>query len=308
MAIYFSGRMTKHFIFLITFFSIILNSAQSPIPLVHHTTNWFGPNANPVPDFTDATIPQKTTLTVLGDVYFGHGDNTQSINLKIEVPLIASKVSVKVWIVPFENYKVSDEVFQKRNMQGKNSGTASGDFYVQTRISLTSERKYRPAIILNATLKTASGTDFKDRRFFNTAGYYFDTEIGKSLHLHSPFLKEIRLIGNLGFFSWDVQTPGLNVQDDAIMYGAKLILRNDKIGWENTYSGYSGWLRRVPDYGDKPVVFASKFNYYHKSFTAFLQYQNGIRYFPYDQIRIGASIPLDFLTPNFFKKDEIPSQ
>ncbi|MCG2793716.1 MAG: hypothetical protein L6262_09255 [Weeksellaceae bacterium] len=293
--------MNKRFIFLIGFFSTTLFSFQAQIPLVHHTTNWFGPNANPVPEFTDATIPEKTNLTLLGDAYFGHGDNTQSVNVKIEVPLIAKKVSVKVWMVPFEKYKVSDEVFQRRNMLVGKSGTASGDFYVQTRISITSEREYRPAIIFNATLKTASGSNFKDRRFFNTAGYYFDTELGKSLHLDTDILKEIRLVANLGFFSWDVQTPGLNVQDDAIMYGAKLILKNDKIGWENTYSGYSGWLRRVPDYGDKPVVFASRFSYYQQSFTAFLQYQNGIRYFPYDQIRIGVDIPLAFLTPNFSK-------
>ncbi|WP_379967007.1 hypothetical protein [Epilithonimonas sp. UC225_85] len=276
--------------------------SQPPIPpLVHHTTNWFGPNANPVPEFTNATIPEKTIFTVFGDYYYGYGDKTQSITAKIEVPLISNKVSVKAWIVPFEKYNVTDEVFKRRNMLVEKSGTASGDLYVQTRVSLISEKKYRPAIIFNATLKTASGSNFKDRRFFNTAGYYFDTEIGKSLHVNNPILKEIRLVGNLGFFSWDVQTPGLNVQDDAIMYGAKLILRNDKVGWENTYSGYSGWLRRVPDYGDKPVVFASKLNYYDKNFTAFVQYQHGIRYFPFDQIRVGADIPLAFLTPHFSK-------
>lgn len=279
-------------------FVVIFIESQT---LIHHTTNWFGPNANPVPEFTDAKIPDKTTFTAIGDYYYGYGDNTQSLLVKLEIPIIPKKVSIKIWGVPIEKYNVTDEIKTRRGMQLGNSGTATGDFYVQTRISLLSEKKYSPAIIFNATLKTASGNQFKDRRFFDTAGYYFDTEIGKSFHLENKTLKEIRLVGNIGFFSWDVQTPNLNVQDDAIMYGTKLILRNDKIGWENTFAGYFGWLRRASDYGNKPMIFASRFNYFAKKNTYFLQYQHGIKYFPFDQIRVGVDIPLSSLTPDFFK-------
>ena len=119
--------------------------------------------------------------------------------------------------------------------------------------------------------------------------------------LKQGFLNEIRLVADVGFFSWDVQTPNLNVQDDAFMYGLKVILNKKNISWENTFSGYSGWIKRVPDYGDKPIVFASKLNLKGKKNTYFVQYQNGIRYFPFNQIRIGAVFPLESLTPNFFK-------
>ncbi len=292
---------SKKILLISSLFAMIFAESQT---LVHHTTNWFGPNANPVPEFTEAKIPDKTTLSFIGDYYFGYGDQTQSLLLKAEIPLIPEKVSIKFWGVPFEKYNVTDEVKTRRNMLLGNSGTASGDFYVQTRIAILSEKKYSPSIIFNATLKTASGKQFKDRRFFDTAGYYFDTEIGKSVFLENQTLKEIRFVGNLGFFSWDVQTPGLNVQDDAIMYGAKLILKNKKIGWENTFAGYFGWLRRTPDYGNKPVIFASRFNYFAKKNTYFLQYQHGIKHFPFNQIRIGAEIPLSSLTPDFFKSNK----
>ncbi|WP_262149253.1 hypothetical protein [Chryseobacterium foetidum] len=44
------------------------------------------------------------------------------------------------------------------------------------------------------------------------------------------------------------------------MYGAKLILKHKNISWENTLSGYNGWITRVEDYGDRPVILASKLN------------------------------------------------
>ena len=282
---------------LLTLISAQLCFAQN---LIHHTTNYFGPNANPVPEFTDARIPVFTQFTFTGDLFFGHGDETVSNLTKIEVPLIAEKVSVKVWKTLIEHYAVSDETAARRQMHDK-KGYATGDFYVQTRIKVLSEGRFKPDLILNSTLKTASGSDFKNRRFFNTAGYYFDLEMGKSFNLNNSFIDGIRLVSDFGFFSWDIQTPYLNVQDDAIMYGAKLILKHKNISWENTFSGYSGWIKRVEDYGDKPMIFASKLNFTTNNFTVlFLQFQHGIRYFPYEQVRIGVQLPLRKLTPKFF--------
>lgn len=278
------------------FFSAQFCLAQN---LIHHTTNYFGPNANPVPEFTDATIPKFTQVSFTGDYYFGHGDETISNLTKIEIPLIAEKVSVKVWKTLIEHYSVSDQIALRRQMQ-KNEGFATGDFYVQTRIKILSEGQFKPDLVLNSTLKTASGSDFKNRRFFNTAGYYFDVEMAKSFRING-FIDEVRMVADLGFFSWDVLTPGNNVQDDAIMYGGKLILKHKNISWENTFSGYNGWITRVEDYGDTPMIVASKLNLEAGSGTVwFLQFQHGIRYFPYEQIRIGVQLPLKKLTPKFF--------
>ena len=294
--------MSKHSSFLKLFFLInfLFCSLFSCQKLLNLTTNYFGPNSNPVPDFTDATIPKFTELSVYGDYYFGFGDKTVNSYVKVEIPLISEKVSLKFWAVPAEYYEVTDAIKDRRGMQ-KNSGFAAGDVYIQTRISLLNNKEKALNLILNATLKTASGSDYKNRRFFNTAGYYFDAELGKSFILKNAFLNEIRLVADAGFYSWDVQTPNLNVQDDALMYGLKLILKKKNISWENTISGYNGWITRVPDYGDKPIVFASKLNFKGKKNRYFIQYQNGIRYFPYNQIRIGAVFPLESLTPNFFK-------
>lgn len=129
--------------------------------LVHHTTNYFGPNANPVPEFTGALIPKETQLEIVGDYYFGFGDYTLSNLVRVEIALIPKKVSVKAWKTTLEKYNFSDEILVRRNMQ-ETDGTASGDLYVQTWVRLLKESQYWPDIDANATLKTASGTTFEN--------------------------------------------------------------------------------------------------------------------------------------------------
>lgn len=226
------------------------------------STAWFGPNAQPVPEFGDATIAEFTSLELNSDFYFGFGDNTINGYFRAEVPLLSEKVSIKLWSTFAEHYWVSDQISQDRNMNGVTSGRAKGDIYVQTRMLLLSEKQLRPALILNSTLKTASGTNDNQSRYFDTPGYYFDLESGKSFEFNSKWVDNVRLVVNAGFLCWQTN---INVQNDAVMYGVKLISRKDNWMMENTLSGYSGWMSNHhlygSDYGDKPLVYSSRVNY-----------------------------------------------
>ncbi|GAB1416425.1 hypothetical protein MASR2M117_18310 [Paludibacter sp.] len=268
--------------------------------IVRYSPAWFGPNANPVPEFTDATIVAKTNVQLMADYYFGFGDQTVNGYFKIDIPLLPERVSFKIWSTIFEHYKVTDAVNVSRGINGNLTGKANGDYYVQTRISLLKEDIKKPAIILNSTLKTASGTRFRERRYFDTPGYYFDVEIGKSFILNKQFINEIRLVADLGFLCWE--TSGSR-QNDAPIYGLKLILGNQKFKWENTISGYYGWMHTHPaygsDYGDVPLVYATKLIFKINKLDYFAQYQYGINDFPYHQIRIGTSFNIDKLTPHY---------
>lgn len=268
--------------------------------IVRYSPAWLGPNANPVPEFTDATIVAKTNVQLMADYYFGFGDQTVNGYFKIDIPLLPERVSFKIWSTIFEHYKVTDAVNVSRGINGNLTGKANGDYYVQTRISLLKEDIKKPAIILNSTLKTASGTRFRERRYFDTPGYYFDVEIGKSFILNKQFINEIRLVADLGFLCWE--TSGSR-QNDAPIYGLKLILGNQKFKWENTISGYYGWMHTHPaygsDYGDVPLVYATKLIFKINKLDYFAQYQYGINDFPYHQIRIGTSFNIDKLTPHY---------
>jgi len=280
---------------------IIFSTLQSVFAQVKYSTAWFGPNANPVPEFSDARIPTKTTISLMGDYYFGFGDQTKNGYFKIEIPLLSERVSLKVWTSLFENYKVTDLVSSQRNMaSGNTSGKASGDFYVQTRMLILKEKKYAPNIILNSTLKSASGTNFNERRYFDTPGYYFDVEIGKSIYTKRKFISEIRGVANLGFLCWETTN---STQNDAPMYGGKIIVGNKNWKLENTLSGYWGWMHSnrhySADYGDAPLVYAAKFSVMKGYMDYFAQYQYGIKDFPYHQIRVGISFPVEVLTPKY---------
>lgn len=297
----FTGRNRLNFRRVLAFICLIpfipLVSAQ----LVRYSPAWFGPNANPVPEFTDATIPSNTSLSLMGDYYFGFGDKTINGYLKVEVPLLPGCVSMKVWTSVLEYYRVTPEVSAARRMaEGSTSGTAGGDIYVQTRIRILSEQKNVVNIILNSTLKTASGTKFQQRRYFDTPGYYFDVEAARSFPLPGRIISEIRCVANLGALFWE--TTG-STQNDAPLYGIKIIAGNSKWKLENSLSGYWGWMHSHPDYGedygDTPLVFASKLVLLSDPLTCFVQYQYGIKDFPYHQIRLGTTFRLEKLTPKY---------
>jgi len=293
-------KIQKNYITILFLFTI--NSIHSQT--VKYAPAWFGPNANPVPEMTDARIPTKTTVSLMGDYYFGYGDKTTNGYVKMELPLLPERVSLKLWFTTLENYTVTPELSIKRGMNGNLTGKPNGDLYVQTRISLLKERKNAPAIIFNSTLKTASGTMFDERRYFDTPGYYFDVEFGKSFYTKSKFISEIRTVANLGFLVWE--TTGSR-QNDAPMYGAKLVIGNEKWKLDNTLSGYWGWMHTHPtygfDYGDAPLVYAAKITFLAGYMDYFAQYQYGIKDFPYQQVRVGISFPIEKLTPKgeFFR-------
>ena len=278
---------------------VLCNIFSTHSQSVKYAPAWFGPNANPVADFGDARIPTETTVSLMGDYYFGNGDKTSNVRYQIEIPLLPSRVSLNVWNTGLERFTVTDEVKTARGMT-QNSGKAAGDFYVQTRISLWKETDRMPDIILNATIKSASGTNFKQRRYFDTPGYYFDVAAGKSFDTGGKFINEIRAVANLGFLCWE--TSG-SLQDDAPMYGGKIILGNNKWQLDNSLSGYWGWIHTnaninpAGDYGDAPLVYASKFTLKGSKLDYFAQYQYGIKDFPYQQIRVGISFPIIPLTP-----------
>ncbi len=278
---------SKIAIFVILLFSFHYSFAQA----VRYSPRYFGPNANPVPEFTDATIPGNNTISFSLNRHFGFGDDTKNGFLKIEIPLMPGRVSFKVWSTLGEHYETTDAISIERGMKdGNTSGTANGDIYVQTRILILKEKRNLPNIILNSTLKTASGTKFHQRRYFDTPGYYFDAEFGKSFFTYWKFISEVRLVADFGFLCWE--TTG-SVQNDAPMYGGKLIIGNKNWKLENTLSGYRGWMNeKDPEYGDTPLVYSVKFTRTIKNINYFTQIQYGIKDFPYYRFQFGASYPI----------------
>jgi len=84
-----------------------------------------------------------------------------------------------------------------------------------------------------------------------------------------------------------------------------LIIGNPMWKLENSLSGYLGWIHTytpmspLHDYGDAPMVYATKLSIMTKNINYFAQYQYGIHDFPYHQLRVGVSFTLSKLTPKY---------
>ena len=264
--------------------------AQNP---VKYSPAYFGPHALPVPEVTNGKIPEYTMLGYSTDYSFGFGDQTVGLRLDAEIPLLPKFVSLKLWFVFHEKYWLTPAVCEIRDIHPPvSSGSATGDIYVQTRISVLREKKYRPQIVIAATLRTASGTAFKYRRYHDTPAYYFDATISKSFPIKTKVLQDIRLVGNVGFLCWETTN---STQNDAPMYGFNFILSNAWLTFENQIGGYWGWMNN----GDCPLTYRTTLTYNHRFFNLFFQYQYGIMDFPYHQVQLGFLIPIPKLTPKF---------
>ena len=268
-------------------------TAQAP---ADYSPAFFGPHALPVPEVSDGKIPEFTRAGFSTDYSFGHGDRTVGFRLDAEFPLVPRKVSFRLWYDVYELYSVSPAVSAQRGIEapasGRSRGGGAGDIYVQTRISILGERERRPQITISAVLKTASGGNVAQRRFYDTPGYWFDFQIAKSFFTKSKAVSEIRLVAQGGFLCWE--TTG-SVQNDAPMYGLNLILANKWVRLENEIGGYYGWM----GHGDRPLVYGAKLTYGYKFVNVFFQYKLGIIDFPYHQIRLGCSFDIAKLTPRY---------
>lgn len=279
------------------FITVLFNAQQ-----IRYSPAWYGPNAFPVPELSDATIVSHTTFDITADYYFGFGDQTKNGYFRVEFPLLKEKVSFKMWSGFLEHFNISPELATLRNIAADREikGKANSDVYIQTKIRLNKESDYLPAIILNSTLKTSSGTKNLSRRYYNTSGYYFDIEAGKSINLNTRLIDDFRFVGTLGFLCWEADNF---TQNDAPMYGIKIKLKKNKIEWESGLRGYSGWMSNHPDYGsnygDKPIVSFTKIAIQTNLLQYNVQYQYGLRDYPYHQIRLGIQFKSKKLTPQF---------
>jgi hypothetical protein len=247
---------------------------------------YFGPNALPVPEISNALVQEKFVLDIAGDAYFGFGDNTRNLYLKLSLPLSLKIAALSLWYVPVEWYKTTTAIRDERySLQENPQGSGMGDLYVATNMQLVRDKKYFPDAVLNIVLKTASGGNLYAVRYYDTPAYWFDITFGKSILFSESFIREIRFVGNMGFLCWQTLQA---YQNDAFMAGLKINLMTARWDLETDCSGYTGWIGN----GDSPLIVRSKLIYKHKGWRVFGQYQYGINDYPYHKLRVGLSIDI----------------
>ena len=217
-----------------------------------YSPRYFGPNAFPVPKMGDGKVPENLLVDAAVEQYFGFGDNATDLNLRVDIPLYPKYVNLAVWMVPVEYYNTSIEVRNERLMRTKEpKGFAVGDVYFQTGIQIMRDHPKAPDIMINITMKTASGGPLSSARYYDTPGYFFDATIGKTFTFEKcKHLQSVSISGRVGFLCWQSIRADHAMQDDAVIYGVRVGLTTNNWQYEMDFSGYNGWIHN----GDCPMV------------------------------------------------------
>lgn len=280
-------------IVLIGLFGIIglLSPLRAEVPIVKPDLSkptgiapaYFGPNALPVIDMSDGLTQRDLSVELAGEGYFGYQQHntTADIFARVRVPLFTRWANLSVWMPVFGWYDQYD---------GKGSG--AGDVYISTDIQVlhnewfkTGKAKYIPQMTVRVGVKTASGEQFERRRHFDNPGYFFDLAIGQSIPVGPVSL---RFAGTAGFLCW--QTDNAR-QNDAVMYGLQAALQHEYFSMQATWGGYVGWEK----HGDAPMSIKVRAVGHVKGFEPFVQYQYGIKDYPFHHVRVGLIYHINIL-------------
>lgn len=282
--------------------SLICASASALVPIdkpnLRETTGiapaYFGPNAFPVPEMLDGRVQKQLRAEIAGDGYWGfQGDKTADAFARVFIPLFTDRVNLTVWMPVMEWYEMTPERMATCRVPDSlaHRGSGAGDAYFSTDIQILRDKKWAPDIALRAACKSASGGQYELARHYDCPGYFMDLSVGKSWYLGEKQEAkgvELRVAGSAGFLCWQTDNGR---QNDAVMYGLQLLMKSQYVSLRTTYSGYVGWEND----GDKPMIIKGRLSGHAKQFEPYVEYQYGIKDYPFHMLRVGLAYSIDIL-------------
>ena len=282
--------------------SLVCASASALVPIdkpnLRETTGiapaYFGPNAFPVPEMLDGRVQKQLRVEIAGDGYWGfQGDKTADAFARVFIPLFTDRVNLTVWMPVMEWYEMTPERMATCRVPDSlaHRGSGAGDAYFSTDIQILRDKKWAPDIALRAACKSASGGQYELARHYDCPGYFMDLSVGKSWYLGEKQEAkgvELRVAGSAGFLCWQTDNGR---QNDAVMYGLQLLMKSQYVSLRTTYSGYVGWEND----GDKPMIIKGRLSGHAKQFELYVEYQYGIKDYPFHMLRVGLAYSIDIL-------------
>jgi len=268
----------------------------------HISTQYFGPNAFPIPDMLDGRTSKTLQVEMAGDYYYGFAkDQTADLFLRTRIPLFTDRVNLTLWMPVVEGYWMTKERQRECEMQDTAAvkGYGFGDVYVSTDIQVLKGKRWWPDIALRAAFKTASGGQYELRRHYDDPGYWCDIIVGKGMFIATDGQVsgerkaaddvELRLAVDWGFLCWQTTTAN---QNDAWLYGVLAEVDWQYIRGTVCFSGYKGWESCG---GDKPMSIKAEVRGKIKGFEPFVGYQYGLQDYPFHQVRLGLAYQINIL-------------
>lgn len=274
----------------------VVMSAQTPIEPPNFSeptmvsTEYFGPNAFPVPDMSDGRVKPYIYAELAMDYYKGYmadgNDHTWDGYVHVNLPLWTKRASVEVWGPFVEHWSYSDAVADYRRIGEARSQKKSwdtGDLYVVTSLQVLEGKSntFRPDILIRAALKSAMGNTFEQARYFDCGGYFFDGTIAWSRTFQKSYVLEVRAGLSGGFLCWQ---DGTARQNDAVQYGIFASIYTWGFNFMADYAGYIGWQND----GDRPRRLRLRLDGNTGRWRPFIQYTCGMKNYPFHGFRAGV--------------------
>ena len=252
------------------------------------STEYFGPNAFPVPDMVKSTTG-RLEVEFNGTSGFGYissasTDRTQSVDFRARIPLWTDRVNFCIWGQIYEWYQDTPEVRAIRRVSPDEplNGGQAGDLYFSIDVRVLNEKAAAPCLTLRAACKSASGGQYTRARYYDCPGYFFDVCASKGWAVGEN--SAIRIAATTGFLCWQVDNGR---QNDAVMYGASAAIHTVPVNVSADFGGYAGWKNE----GDRPMTLKLRADILpEKAVSPFVQYQHGFGDWPFDQMKAGVRI------------------
>ena len=249
---------------------------------LQYSPRYFGPNAFPMPELRSGIIGTKWEVELRGEYHTYKGDRTKNIYARLFAPIADGRAGYEVSYIIYEYYNMTPETVAERHAAGTSWKTgAHGDVLVSAFCQLLKSEKWAD-IMLEGTLKTASGNRTADARYTDASAYWFNINIGRNLYMNADKTTSLRIQGLAGFYCWERANDQVHRQNDAITYSAGLSGIYQNLSANADIVGIRGYKNN----GDRPLQLRTKVNYeYRKNILSF-RYKHGMKDSLYDSFSL----------------------
>ncbi|MDR0845271.1 MAG: hypothetical protein LBN71_08620 [Tannerella sp.] len=249
--------------------------------LLIYSPRYFGPNAFPVPELRSGRIDTRWELEVRGEYHDYKGDQTKDLFARLFIPIAHGRAGVEMSGVIREDYKMTPETVAERYAVGTESPIGThGDFIISSFYQILKSDKWCD-VVIDVSLKTASGNRLCDARYTDAAAYWFNLTAGRNLYQNPENNASVRLQGMAGFYCWETNDL-IHRQNDAFLYGIGISGSLKNLSLAADYTGFQGYN----DNGDRPTSLRTKINYEYKKNILSFRFRHGITDFLYNSYSI----------------------
>ncbi|MDR1525397.1 MAG: hypothetical protein LBS79_09140 [Tannerella sp.] len=248
---------------------------------LQYSPRYFGPNAFPIPELHSGRTGTQWEVELRGEHHAYEGDRTKDVYVRTFIPVAEGRAGVEVGYIVYEYYNTTQETVEERHAAGRywESG-AHGDIVISSFYQLLRSERWAD-IMIEATLKTASGNRLADARYTDAATYWFNLNAGRYLYKSPGEQYSLRIQGLCGFYCW-MTNDIVHRQNDAVLYAAGISGLYGNFTFNADIAGFYGYKNN----GDRPLQLRTKLNYEYRENILSFRYRHGMKDSLYDSFSL----------------------